>query len=95
MCFFCFFLKRCNKGSFKTVREGARGQGRVDESSDKRKESIEIFHKKRCSNQSSLQVLKADFKMKLQMTSSETGWKVQKRAPSNGSGTGKHLRHTD
>lgn len=56
-----FFLKRCNKGSFHTVRKGARGHGRVDESSDKRKESVEIFHKKRGSSQSSLQVFGADF----------------------------------
>ena len=36
---------------FENLRNDARGQGRDDESSELRKESIETFHKKRGRNQ--------------------------------------------
>ena len=34
-----FFEKRCKKSGFENLRKDAREQGRVDESSEKRKES--------------------------------------------------------
>ena len=40
------FEKRCNNSSLENSRKDARGQGRVDETSEKREESIETFYKK-------------------------------------------------
>ena len=41
-----FFLEeRCNKSSFENFRKDARGYGRINESSERRKESVKTFNK--------------------------------------------------
>ena len=48
---FLFLRTGVTKVLIKSVRKDAREQGSVDESSERRKESIATFHKNRASNQ--------------------------------------------
>ena len=49
-----FLEERCNKSSFENSRKDARGQGRINESSERRKESVETFHKQGSRNRMKL-----------------------------------------